>query len=191
MKLFRETLFTRLLTSWEQELYASSGIVAEEQYDDLFERYVQHVSVWVKKERIRNKVTGEYEEPDEGMMRELERLLDVKGDAQDARKQMISAIAAWAIDHPGQRVEARQVFPQMIKRLKDAIFADKRGEVAKRARDLVVFVRDEGGGLDDTRRREARSVLDRLASKFGYCDSCAADMASMLVRKRYNDLIVA
>ena len=124
-------------------------------------------------------------------MRELERLLDVKGDAQDARKQMISAIAAWAIDHPGQKVEAKNVFPQMIKRLKDAIFADKRGDVAKRARDVVVFVRDEGSGLDDARRREARAVLDRLASKFGYCDSCAADMASMLVRKRYNDLIVA
>lgn len=191
VKLFRETLLSRLLTSWEQELYASSGIVAEEQYDDLFERYVQHVSVWVKKERIRNKVTGDYEEPDEGMMREVERLLDVKGDAQDARKQMISAIAAWAIDHPGQKVEARQVFPQMIKRLKDAIFADKRVDVAKRARDVVVFVRDEGSGLDDTRRREAREALDRLASKFGYCDNCAADMASMLVRKRYNDLIVA
>lgn len=191
VKLFRETLLSRLLTSWEGELYASSGIVAEEQYDELFEKYVQHVSVWVKKERIRNKVTGEYEEPDEGMMRELERLLDVKGDAQDARKQMISAIAAWAIDHPGQRVEAKNVFPQMIKRLKDAVFADKRGDVAKRARDVVVFVRDEGSGLDDARRREARNVLDRLASKFGYCDSCAADMASMLVRKRYNDLIVA
>lgn len=191
VKLFRETLLSRLLTSWEQELYASSGIVAEEQYDDLFERYVQHVSVWVKKERIRNKVTGDYEEPDEGMMREVERLLDVKGDAQDARKQMISAIAAWAIDHPGRKVEARMVFPQMIKRLKDAIFADKRGEVAKRARDVVVFVRDEASGLDDTRRREAREALDRLASKFGYCDNCAADMASMLVRKRYNDLIVA
>jgi serine protein kinase len=191
VKLFRETLFSRLLTSWEQELYASSGIVAEQQYDDLFERYVQHVSVWVKKERIRNKVTGDYEEPDEGMMRELERLLDVKGDAQDARKQMISAIAAWAIDHPGQKVEARQVFPQMIKRLKDAIFADKRGEVAKMARDVVRLVRDEGASLDDNRRRSSREVLDRLASKFGYCDNCAADMASLLVRKRYSDLIVA
>jgi predicted Ser/Thr protein kinase len=190
VKLFRDTLFTRLLTSWEQELYAASGIVAEEQYDDLFERYVQHVSVWVKKERIRNKLTGDYEEPDEGMMRELERLLDVKGDAQEARKQMISSIAAWAIDHPGQKVEARQVFPHLIKRLKDAIFADKRGDVAKRARDVVIFVRDEGAGLDEARRRGAREALDRLASRFAYCDNCAADMASTLLRKRYNDLIV-
>jgi serine protein kinase len=191
VKLFRETLFSRLLTAWEQELYASSGLVDDQQYDDLFEKYVQHVSVWVKKERIRNRVTGEYEEPDEGMMRELERLLDVKGDVQDARKQMISAIAAWAIDHPGQKVEGKNVFPHYLRRLRDAIFTDKRAEVAKGARDIVVLVRDEGAGLDHNQKRLAREILDRLASKFGYCDNCGSDLASMLLRKRYNDLIIA
>jgi predicted Ser/Thr protein kinase len=191
VKLFRETLFSRLLTTWEQELYACSGLVDEEQYDDLFEKYVQHVSVWVKKERIRNKHTGEYEEPDENMMRELERLLDIKGDAQEARRAMISSIAAWAIDHPGAKVEGRLVFPQYLRRLRDAIFADKRNEVARYARDIVVLVRDEGAGLDDAHKRDARQVLDRMASRFAYCDNCASDTASMLLRKRYNDLIIA
>jgi len=190
VKLFRETLFARLVGIWEQELYATSGLVAEAQYDELFERYVQHVSVWTKKERIRNRLTGEYEEPDEAMMREVERLLDVKGNVQDARKSMISAIAAWAIDHPGQKVEAKNVFPTFVRRLRDAIFADKRLEVAKLARDVVVLVRDGGSGLDDGRRREVREVLSRLASRFSYCDHCAADMASVLLRKRYVDVIV-
>jgi len=189
VKLFRETLFSRLLGQWEQELYASSGLVAETQYDELFERYVQHVSVWVKKERIRNKHTGDYEEPDESMMREVERLLDVKGDVQDARKQMISGIAAWAIDHPGQKVEAKNVFPTFLRRLRDAIFSDKRVDVARQARDIVILIRDEGAGLDDARRRAVREVVSNLSTKFAYCDNCAADMASMLVRKRYSDLI--
>jgi predicted Ser/Thr protein kinase len=191
VKLFRETLFSRLLTNWEQELYASSGLVDDQQYDDLFERYVQHVSVWVKKERIRNRVTGEYEEPDENMMKEVERLLDVKGGADDARRQMISGIAAWAIDHPGEKVEGKLVFPQYLRRLRDAIFADKRTGVAKIARDIVVLIRDAGSGLDAQRTKDARDSLDRLAEKFGYCDACGVDLASMLLRKRYSDLIVA
>lgn len=191
VKLFREALMSRLLTNWEQELYASSGLVDDQQYDDLFERYVQHVSVWVKKERIRNRMTGDYEEPDEGMMREVERLLDVKGGAEDARKQMISAIAAWAIDHPGQKVEAVHVFPQHLRRLRDAIFADKRVEVAKIARDIVILVRDEGSGLDTHRTRAARGALERLGTRFDYCDACGVDLASMLLRRRYGDLIVA
>lgn len=191
VKLFRETILTRLLASWEQELYTASGLVDEQQYDDLFERYVQHVSVWTKKERIRNRVTGEYEEPDESMMREVERLLDVKGDAQDSRRQMISAIAAWAIDHPGQKVEARAVFPHFSKRIREAIFEGKRPEVARSAKDIIVLVRDEGSGMDANSKRSARGVLDRLAERFSYCDNCATDMASMLLRKRYNDIITS
>ena len=190
VKLFRESLFARLLGVWEQELYASSGLVADAQYDELFERYIQHVSVWTKKERIRNKHTGEYEEPDENMMREVERLLDVKGDAQEARKAMISGIAAWAIDHPGQKVEGKNVLPNFLRRLRDAIFSDKRVDIAKQARDIVVLVRDEGAGLEGARKKEVREVIAQLSSRFGYCDNCATDMASMLVRKRYSDLIV-
>ena len=34
-----------------------------------------------------------------------------------------------------------------------------------------------------------RAALDRLAEKFGYCDACGVDLASMLLRKRYNDLV--
>ena len=190
VKLFRETLFSRLLGMGEQELYSSSGLVPDAQYDELFERYVQHVSVWTKKERIRNKHTGDYEEPDEQMMREVERLLDVKGDASEARKQMISGIAAWAIDHPGQKVEGKNVFPNFLRRLRDAIFSDKRVDIAKQARDIVVLVREEGAGLDERRRKAVREVIAQLASRFAYCDNCSADMASMLVRKRYSDLIV-
>jgi hypothetical protein len=51
-------------------------------------------------------------------------------------------------------------------------------------------VRDAGAGLVDARRAEVREVIAQLGSRFSYCDNCAADMASMLVRKRYSDLIV-
>ena len=57
VKAFRETLIARLLAASEYELYVASGLVQEEQYAELFERYVQHVSVWVKKERLYNRVT--------------------------------------------------------------------------------------------------------------------------------------
>lgn len=190
VKQFRESLSTRLLSAWETEIYASSGLVDDVQYADLFERYVQHVSVWVKKERIRNRVTGEYEEPDEKMMREVERLLDTKGDAQDWRRSLISAIAAWAIDHPGQKVQGAAVFPQHMRRMREAIFNDRRPAVALLARDVVVLVRDQGTGLDKDRRRDAEAVIERMIAKFGYCRNCAGDAASMLVRKRFHDLVV-
>jgi serine protein kinase len=190
VKVFRDTLFARLLGVSEYELYMASGLVQEQQYADLFDRYVQHVSVWVKKERLYNRVTQRYEEPDDKTMAEVERLLDVKGEPLDWRRQLISAIAAWALDHPGQKVDAATVFPQHIRRMREAIFADRRQAVATLARDIVLVVREGGVGVDPDRRRDAQATIERLAARFGYCPSCAADAASLLVRKRFQDLIV-
>jgi predicted Ser/Thr protein kinase len=50
-----------------------SGIVEETRYVDLFDRYVTHVSYWVKGEHLRNPVTGAYEEPDRALFAEVER----------------------------------------------------------------------------------------------------------------------
>ncbi len=184
-KLFRDALMERLIGWWEQEFYTSSGFVDEQQYSELFERYVQHVSVWTKKERVRNRITGEYEEPDAKMMKEVERLLDIKGDAEEWRRQMISTIAAWAIDHPDEKVDSSHVFSHLLKRMREAIFADKRVQVARLARNVMELVHEEKSGLDAQTEALAKDVLARLRDKFGYCNECAGDMVSMLVRKRF------
>ena len=188
VKAFRDTIFARLLSASEYEFYIASGVVQEQQYAELFDRYVQHVSVWVKKERLYNRVTQRYEDPDEKMMTEVERLLDAKGDSQDWRRQLISAIAAWALDHPGRKVDAAEVFPQHIRRMREAIFAERRPAVARLARDILLLVREDGAGLDGERRREAQATIDRLVGRFAYCRDCAADVASLLVRRRFQDL---
>jgi predicted Ser/Thr protein kinase len=190
VKVFRDVLFGRLLQASEYELYVASGLVKEEQYVELFDRYVQHVNVWVKKERLYNRVMQRHEEPDDKMMAEVERLLDVRIEPDEWRRQLISAIAAWAIDHPGQKVDPTGVFPQHLRRMREAIFSDRRQEVANIARDVVLLVREEGVGLDAERRREAEGTIERLIARFGYCRSCAGDVASLLVKKRFHDLIV-
>ena len=190
VKVFHDTLLSRLIASSEYELYVASGFVQERQYADLFERYVQHVSVWVKKERLYNRVTQRHEEPDEKMMAEVERLLDVKGsDPLDWRRQLISGIAAWALDHPGQKLDTAAVFPQHIRRMREAIFADRRKSVASLARDILLLVREDGVGVDPQHRQDAQATIDRLAARFGYCANCAADAASLLLRKRFQDLV--
>jgi predicted Ser/Thr protein kinase len=189
-KQFLETLGGRLLDAFEQELYGASGLVEEEKYGELFDRYIQHVSVWVKKERILNRVTGQYEEPDEKLMKEVERLLDVKGDAGEARKQMISAIAAWSLDHQGDKVEAVRVFPHYLRRIREAMYSERRAAVAKLAKGIVLFVREQGEGLDDEQKQAASGCLDRMRARYGYCEHCAADAASVTLRKRFGELIV-
>ena len=189
VKEFRSALLGRLLDTWENEFYTASGFIDEARYAELFDRYVQHVSIWVKKERIRNRVTGDYEEPDEKLMREVERLLDVKGDVEDARKQMISGIAAWSLDHPGSKIDTATVFPHVLRRMREAILGDRKPAVARLTRDLVILVREDAVGLDMQRKKDAEEAMERLTTRFKYCRNCAADAASTLLRRRFAELV--
>jgi serine protein kinase len=193
-RLFREVVRSRLLDTVEDEMRAASGLVDEVRYSELFERYMHQVGLWVKGEKIRNPHTGAAENPDERMMREVEGLLGVKQKNEDHRKGLISAIAAWAIDHPGEKIVNAVVFPQQMKRLRETFFADRRKGVALLVRDLVSLLRDhhqqESGfnDLHDEERKKAYSALTRLKD-MGYCEHCALDAASAVLRARFGELV--
>lgn len=193
-RLFREVVRSRLLDTVEDEMRAASGLVEESRYAELFERYMLHVSMWVKGEKLRNPHTGAAENPDERMMREIEALLGVKQKNDDHRRGLISTIAAWAIDHPGEKVVNAVVFPQQMKRLRETFFVERRKGVALVVRDLVSLLRDQQqkdsgwGDLREEEKKNARLALERLKG-MGYCDHCALDAASAVLRARFAELV--
>lgn len=191
---FRDAVRVRLLDSLEDELRVASGLVDEARYGDLFERYIANVSVWVKHEKIRNPITGDHEAPDERMMREVEGLLGIKAKNDDYRRSLISQIAAWAIDHPGQKIVNQVVFPEQLRKLRDTVFNERRKVLGAIVRDMVGLLRqrtsderDSSGdvaSLREEQRRVALAAVDRLHG-MGYCDRCALDAASAVLRARY------
>jgi predicted Ser/Thr protein kinase len=187
-KAMLEAIRSRLYDTWEEELRMATGLVEEGVYADLFDRYVTHASVWSKGEKVRNKHTGNYEEPDVSMMTEVEKLLGVPN-GDEFRRGLISSIAAWAIDHPGQRVVATEVFPQHVRKMRATVFAERRQAVALLARDLVMQLRDGAAArLDPARAKQVEAVLARMI-EMGYQVESARDAASALVRWRFQDLI--
>jgi predicted Ser/Thr protein kinase len=164
--LFRRTLRERLLESLEDELRIASGLVDEARYTELFGRYVTHVSFWLKHEKLRNPHTGQYEEPDERLMGEVEALLGANDNAQELRNSLINSIAAWAIDHPDDPIDHARIFGSQLKKLREAVFAERRVPVAKLCRDSVVLLRQEGSGSTTrgARRPTARSPSSSAAS---------------------------
>jgi serine protein kinase len=187
---FRELLRDRMLDWWEEEVRNASGLVDEARYGELFDRYIEHVMVWTKGEKIRHRLTGVFEDADERMMREVEGLLGWKDDSAEQRRSLLSSIAAWAIDHPGERPHNEVVFADHLRRLREAVFESLRKPIAELCRDIVSYVRDGQETLEPGRRNEVRKALDAMAQRFGYCDQCARDAAAMLVRKRFRDIIV-
>jgi len=187
--LFRESLRDRLLDKWGEEVRDASGLVDEAQYGGLFERYIEHVSAWSKNERLRNRLTGAYEEPDAVLMKEVEGLAGWTGEPEEFRRGLLSKMAAWAIENPDKRAQSEVVFADQIRKVRDAVFTSRRQPLAEICRDIVRMVREQDPNLTTDRKAELRAVLDRMASRFGYCDACACDAAAMLVRTRFHDLI--
>ena len=185
---FRQAIRKRLFDWTEDEFRVSSGLVEETRYQQLFDRYISHVSYWVKGEKIVNPLTGSAENPDERLMREVEVLLGAADRAQELRHSLINTIAAWVIDHPDEPADHGKVFSAQIRRLRDAVFDERRSAVARLTRDLVLWLREDATAFDQTRQKELAAMFDRLRDRFGYNEASAVDAAAALTRERFADL---
>jgi serine protein kinase len=178
----------RLIDKIDDEVRTSMGLVEERRYIEQFERYVSQVSYWTKREKVPNPVTRRDEDPDEEFMTEIERMLDVgTGGAkrEDFRREVISKIGAWSLDHSGQKPDYEQIFPRPIAELREAFFGDRKKQVRKINEDLLVYLVDGPSKMHADAAEAARSTLETLKSRFHYCDHCAKDAILALVRKRY------
>ncbi len=176
----------RWLDRVDGEFRTCTGLVEETQYLELFERYVTHVSHWVKQEQIYNSVTSAYENPDAELMTSVEEKLDMGGsDADEFRRGLLSAVAAYSLDHPGQKFEYVTVFPRHIERLREASFAERHRQIATIGRDALAVL-DEDPSIEDARRIKALETLDAIRTRYGYQDASVRVALSELVADRYS-----
>jgi predicted Ser/Thr protein kinase len=165
------------------EARAAGGLVEESQYEDLWSRYVTHVSLWLKGERYRDPVTGDQIDPDKKLLESVERILEVT-DSEEFRRNLISMVAAYALDHPGESIDYITVFPRHLEQLKESYFREHRGRIATTCRDLLLLLSDNGAqlrGEDRARAERARGQLHAV----GYCDKCLPAVLGELLSERY------
>ncbi len=176
----------KLIDQIDDEVRTSMGLVEERRYIDHFERYVAHVSYWVKKEKVPNPITGRDEEPDEEMMAEIERILADGRPPRRVPPRGHRRIGAWSIDHPRQKTDYEQIFPRPIAELRDSFFEERKKQVRKINEDLLVLLTDGPSRMQPDAATASGNTLATMKSRFGYCDDCAKDAILALVRKRYS-----
>jgi len=183
---FIEDVRQQYLDVLDTEVRLSTGLVEESLYDTLFEKYITHVSHWLKKEKLRNKLTGAYENPDEDFMNEIESALAKPGENKPSFRQgVINHIAAWKIDHPTDTVSYQQLFPKHTTRLREAYYERNKKTVQKNAEDLLKYLAGEKSSMEESARKQSELMLGKLRDRFGYCEACARDVVAYLLKKRY------
>ena len=175
----------RLFDVIDDEVRAAVGLVEESEYARVFERYITHVMHAIKKEKVRNVATGRQDDPDEGMMREVERTLEIPGRADDFRQSLIAKIGAWSLDNKGKKPVMSDIFADLMRKLKDAYFEKHKKTIAKGISDLVMLLSGNEGHLASEARTRADQALATMITRFGYTRESARDMVGALASMRY------
>lgn len=184
---FIDTVCDRYLDIVDDEVKDAMGLVETSQYDDLFARYVDHVSQAMKGEKVYNRVVGAYEEPDEKFMEETELLLGAEEDEAEFRQAIISTIAAFSIDNPGVKVEYARVFPNLFARMRRSFFEERDRTVRKILTQLIQYFDDRKAGLSSSELETVEQTLDALCTRFDYTAESAREAVAFLLSSRYKD----
>ncbi|MDB4973860.1 MAG: Serine protein kinase (prkA protein), P-loop containing, partial [Myxococcaceae bacterium] len=185
---FIEQVRERWLDRVDREFRDSTGLVEEARYGELFDRYITHVSNWNKNERVYNRVTGVNEEPDREMMASVERTLGIATNPEGFRRGLINAIAGYAIDHPGTKIDYGQVFPRHLERLKEAYFADRRKQLQEIGEDILrLLVNETRQSINPDRSELAQRAYERLRTRYGYQAESVRDALGELLARRYKE----
>jgi predicted Ser/Thr protein kinase len=173
------------LATVEEELHVAMGLIDTDRTADLFKRYVDHVTHFVRNEKRLNALTGRYEDPDENLMRDVERRLGQDGNPADLRQGVLHRVAAWRMDHPEALFDLTEIFADQHARLTDSFYEEKRAAADRIKHNLLAHIVDEGKHLSDEERAQVEQTLTRLEHDFGYDRDVARDVVGSLLKLRH------
>ena len=138
----------------------------EEAVGRLCGNYVDNVKAYTQKERVRNKYTGQDEEPDERLMRSIEEKIDIpENRKEDFRREIMNYIGALAVE--GKKFNYR-TNERLHKALELKLFEDQKDSI--KLTSLVSSL------VDQDTQEKIDIVKSRLIKDYGYCDVCSTDV---------------
>ncbi|MEZ4271492.1 MAG: serine protein kinase PrkA [Myxococcota bacterium] len=176
-----------LFTAWvDAEVRESMGLAREESYQELFSRYVTHITHWVKREKLQDATSGEMRDPDEKFMTEIEDILMGKGEkSEDFRRAIIGTIGARSLDNPDTVPDIGDIFKTYVNRLREDFYSKRRKDLRRIIENFLKYTSDDKEGLTAEERQQIAGMLSVLEARFGYDINSARDVVAYLLKKRY------
>jgi serine protein kinase len=142
----------------------------EEALTRLCGNYIDNVKAYTQREKVRNRYTGGYDEPDERLMRSVEEKIDIpEGRKDDFRREIMNYIGALAID--GKKFDYR-TNERLQKALELKLFEDQKDTI--KLTSLVSNV------VDRATQEKIDVVKSRLIRNYGYNESSATDVLNFV-----------
>ncbi|MDH3717252.1 MAG: serine protein kinase [Planctomycetota bacterium] len=132
--------------------------------------YIDNVKAYTQREKVKNKFTGQYEEPDERLMRSVEEKIDIADSRKDDfRREIMNYIGALSID--GKRFDYT-TNERLHKALELKLFEDQKDSI--KLTSLVSNV------VDEETQGKIDVVKERLIRNYGYDEESATDVLNFV-----------
>ena len=132
--------------------------------------YIDNVKAYTQKEKVKNPFTGQYDEPDERLMRSIEEKIDIPDSRKDDfRREIMNYIGALAID--GKKFDYC-TNERLNKALELKLFEDQKDTI--KLTSLVSNV------VDAETQQKIDVVKGRLIRDYGYDDESATDVLNFV-----------
>jgi serine protein kinase len=169
--------FRELLTSVKQEYEdvvkneVQRAISADEDsIGKLCGNYIDNIKAYTQREKVKNKYTGLYEEPDERLMRAIEEKIDIPETRKDDfRREIMNYIGALAVDGKSFNYRTNE---RLHKALELKLFEDQKDSI--KLKNLVSSV------VDKDTQEKIDLVKDRMIKNYGYCEICSTDVLNFV-----------
>lgn len=171
------------LETVEDELHGAMGLVDSVRTLELFTQYIDHVNHYLRKEKRLDAVTGQYQDPDEKLMSEIEGRLGVSpDDRDDARAGVMHRIAAWRMENPEAPLDYQIIFNAQLAKITDAFYAEKRSVADRIKRNMLRYLVEERPGLNEDEVAQVERTLNALETDYGYARPCAIDVVGFVLK---------
>ncbi len=144
--------------------------IDEEATAKLCSNYVDNVKAYTQKEKVKNPYTGQYEPPDERLMRSIEEKIEIpESRKDDFRREIMNYIGALALEGRTFDYKSNE---RLAKALELKIFEDQKDSI--KLTTLVSSV------VDKATQEKIDIVKNRMIRNYGYCEVCATDVLNFV-----------
>lgn len=169
------------LDTFDAELRDSLGLVDHRSYEDYIEKYILNIKALLSDEKVKNTVTGKFEDSDAFFIKEFEKNIKLNDNPDSFRSDTLSKLGAYSLDHPGEKISYTEVFSEMAKTLKENFRKEQKKVIKQLGNDLVYY-------FDRANPKSSEIIektLSHLEKDYGYTKRGALELIQMLIEKRY------
>ncbi len=189
------------LNIFDFELRESLGLVDNRSYEDYIKKYIENINAFIKGEKLKNKITGKFEECDVYFIKEFESSITLEEEAEKFRAHLISKLGAFALDNPKKEIKYSEVFPNLIQKLQESFRKEQKNLIQDISKNLVFYEAqiDAAQGSHTEKKRPSKNgqnlsqkeisqitaIISNLQKKFQYTREGAISILKYVIKERY------